>query len=234
MHVRQRRRRQRLEQKTVSFLLGQPRDHARDFHVGRESERRPHPLARSRLFRGPKRIPVDGVVDDVDLFRVCVNLPGVELTHRSSRRDDAIRSAHQQPFGQDVMPPLAFVDVHLGANHDRHVLEQRREPSVQARRQEKRMENGGPLVTQIAPDAAEVARAAQPGCETEHRYRRSCLADLLADRSRVVNAAHDRLKSRRQMLNQIEHHFFGATDGEGVRHIDHADTRLGHEATCAR
>ena len=81
-----------------------------------------------------------------------------------------------------------------------------------------------------------------PGVETEHVQRRAGLANLLADRAGLVNAADDRLESRRQVPDQVEHHLLGAADHEGVREIDDASARRrvttprapGRTRPCAR
>ena len=75
---------------------------------------------------------------------------------------------------------------------------------------------------EIAADTAHVARPAQPRRQPEHRDRRARLANLVADRPGLVNAADHRLESRRQMADQVEDHFLRAADHERVREIHDA------------
>src|SRR6516225_6419724 len=52
------------------------------------------------------------------------------------------------------------------------------------------------------------------------------MAGLVSRRYRLIDAADDRLEARRQVPDQVEHHLFGAADGERVRHVTHPDTWL--------
>ena len=121
------------------------------------------------------------------------------------------------------MRAFAFVDVHLGADHDRDVLENRREASVQAPHQEKRVDDRRLYLPQVPANAGDVPWMPQPRRQSEHGHRHSGLANLLADDILVIDAADERLKSRGQMPDEVEHHLFGSAQRIGVRHIADPD-----------
>ena len=204
----------------MPLLLVQAGDHARDSRVARDSDRGAHVVPGHRR---RELTPVDGVVDDIDLRRIGVDLTDVEIAHVFRGDHHAIGAGHQHAFGQDVPPELAGIDVDFGADDDRHALEDGGQPSVQAAGHQKRVHDMRPLVAEVPADAADVHRASNPRRQPEHVDRHAGAADLLADRSGLVNAADHRLEPLGQMPHEVQHHFLGAADHEGVRDVGDAD-----------
>ena len=59
-------------------------------------------------------------------------------------------------------------------------------------------------------------------------------ANLFTDRSRLVDAADDRLESIRQVTDQVEDHLLGATHHEGMSHEHDARAPRRHGVAYAR
>ena len=129
---------------------------------------------------------------------------------------------------------LARVDVHFGADHDRHPREHRGETAVEARRQEKRVDDLRPRLAEKPLNAGHVPGPAQARIEAEHSDRDARRANLPADGPKLVDAAHHRLESIGKAAREIEHHLFGPAHLEGVGEVHHANALNGHEPTWAR
>ena len=204
----------------MSLLLGQACDDTGDRRVRRHAERRAHRRARHV---GPRLREVHRVVNHLDFRRVRVHLRDVEVANRRRRHDHAVGAGHQQPLDDGVVTPLVLVDVHFGAHHDRYARQNRREAPVQARGQQERVDDLRLRLPQVRADARHVEGTAHARLETEDVDGRAGRPNLLADRPRLVNAAHHWLESRRQVAHQVQHHFLGTADHERMRKVNNTN-----------
>jgi len=129
-----------------------------------------------------------------------------------------------------VRESFVLVDVHFGADDDRDAREDGGQPSVQARRQKKRVHDLRPGLAQVALNAGDIAEPSNAWREPEDRHRRAGLADFFANRTRFVDAADHRLESRWQMTDQVEDHLLRPADHECVCEIDDANAAARHAA----
>ena len=160
-------------------------------------------------------------------------LRDIEVTDRLGGDHHPIGAGHQKAFGQRVEGTLSLVDVDFGADHDRHSREDRGKPAVQARREQERVDDlrlNGPKVTR---NPEYVARTPHARCEPQDGDRRPGAANLVANRSCLMNAADGRREPARQPSNEVEDHFLGAADHERVSKVDNSNGGGGH-AACAR
>ena len=219
--------RERVEQNRVALLLRQSADHPDHGLLGPEIERR------ANLGACPRRCqarPVDGVADHVDLLRIRMHLPDVGLANRLGHDHDARGAVHQQPLRQGVTATLAVVDVVFRADHNRHARQHRGKTAVQARRQQKGMDDVRLRLAQKPPNASDVPGTAQAWIETERRDWNACRSDLAPDGPKVVDGADHRLKSIGQVPYQVEHQILGAADFECLGDVHHTGAVGAHEA----
>ena len=125
---------------------------------------------------------------------------------------------------------LPFVDVDLGADHDRDARQQRGEPAVEARGEEERVDDGRLSAVEERLQSQHIRRPPQSRPQAQGVKRHAGVADFLADRSRLIDADHSPIELGGQMAHQIQHHLFRAAHGQRVREIHDAWARDAHGA----
>ena len=116
---------------------------------------------------------------------------------------------------------LLLVDVHFGADDDRHPRHHGRKPAIQARGQQECVDDvRSAAIVRSRSISINCQGFRQPGV-TPRTWNSTPVFRISSPIGPAVfKHRHHGLETLRQVLDQVQHHFLGAADHERVGHVD--------------